>query len=386
METILELLSGGLLLPIVLLVGLALAAFGLFHNWSSAAMRERIESLKEVAMRVASLRDASANLALGVHRFDSGVRVRFESLEGSINRLDCAVGEVRRETHFCEKQVDKLESKAETTAHKVEAVAQQVHAETLELKRIEEKIGENSSKIKRYAQQIEGLEREVRSLELKRVSYQVKNSMGLVSANSRQIDLIERNVQTLNGMGNSHKVDLKRIDSEVKKSLEKVHHNALQITHLEREVHVLEDGYDEHKSGHFERKNSVFKGHGKIDTELKGAYRKIEKLMDETISLEIGCQMIYSSERQSMSMAQENDEHYRKLIEQAEEIFGDVRKYFPPAIVQCMELESDQLEWCRAELFANTANAEAARAYHQQVKVYLIKLKESISKGLHAIA
>lgn len=385
MEMFLELLSGGVLWPVLLIIGLALAAFGVSSKMSSAALHERLGRLREVALRVASLQGMSTDLALGVTSLDTGMRQRFETLEGNLNRLGSAIGEVRRETQFVEKQVGKLEAKADVASYKVDAVAQQVHAETIELKRIDERIGECVGKIRNYGQQIDGLEREVRSLEMKRVHYQLKNSIGLGNANARQISMIERNVQTLNGIENSNRNDLKRIDSEVKKSIAQVNHAALQITHLEKEVQVLES-HEELKNGHGESKNGVFKTRVKAETELKSAYRKIEKLMDETISLEIGCQMVYSSERQSLIVAQENDEHYRKLIEMAEEVFDHVKKYFPSAIVQCMNLEGEQLEWCRAELFANASNPEAAKAYHQQVKMYLIKLKDSISKAINAIS
>lgn len=385
METFLELLSGGFLWPAIMIIGLALAAFGVSSRITTVALQERLARVKEVALRVASLQGSSADLALGVQGLDAGMRMRFDAVEGHISRLGAAIGEVRRETHFVEKQVSKLEAKADIATHKVEAVAQQVQAEAVELKRIDERIGQCVGKIKTYGQQIDRLEREVRSLELKRVHYQLKNSIGLGNANARQISLIERNVQTLNGIENSNKNDLKRIDSEVKKSIARVNHNAVQITHLEREVQVLES-HEEFKNGNGESKNGALKTRAKAEAELKSAYRKIEKLMDETISLEIGCQMVYSSERQSLIVAQENDEHYRKLIEMTEEVFDHVKKYFPPAIVQCMNLEGEQLEWCRAELFANASNPEAAKAYHQQVKMFLIKLKDSISKAIHAIS
>ena len=82
----------------------------------------------------------------------------------------------------------------------------------------------------------------------------------------------------------------------------------------------------------------------------------------------------------------ECEEQYRKLVDAAQNIFGDVRIHLPRAAILAMELEAEQLDWSKGELFTNTGSSEAVKAYHQQVKNYLIKLKGAISRCLHEIA
>ena len=385
LEQILELMSGSTVLAMAMVIALALALFLASGRTLASAREEMLARLRDITMRVSNVQTASAGLAADVQKFDAGLQTRYESLKGSISRLSGVLGDVRREAHFVEKQVCRLETKTAMATHKVDAVAQQVKVEVNELKSIEDKIVSNISKIKTYGQQIEALEHEVRSLERKRLHYHINSSIGLVTNTSRQLSQIEREVQALKGLENSHGVDLKRIDSEIKNSIAKVNHNALQINHLEREVHVLEN-HDDLKNGHSGSKNGTYQARLKAEAELNSAYRKIEKLMDETISVEIGCQVLYTSERQGLIVAQDIEEHYRKLMELAAYIFNDVRKYFAPCTIQAMELEAEQLEWSRGELFTNAGNPETARAYHQQVKAYLIKLKESITKSRQSIA
>jgi hypothetical protein len=171
---------------------------------------------------------------------------------------------------------------------------------------------------------------------------------------------------------------LKRIDDEIKDNMGMVNSTDRQIDHVEREVHCLEY-HDHYKAGDYDSRSVA-------TAELESADRKIERLMDETIQIEAGYRRRCVSERNGATLAEEYEEHHRKLIDAAQHIFFDVKKYLSRAAIRAMEVEEEQIDWSRGELFANTASDDAAKAYHQEVKDYFIKLKEAITKSLSEMA
>jgi outer membrane protein OmpA-like peptidoglycan-associated protein len=359
-----------------LLVMLMLTGFA-SRFWTTA--RSIQVKLTEGGERVAKLQGVLESVGHTVQNLGDRTQKKLESVESNVARLIGTVGEVRREAHKIEKHVDSLETKSAVVTTKVSTMKLQVDTEVDELHRIADQIMNASGSIDRTSRQVDHLEHEVHSVGLvKRFADQVKNKLGVVDRTARQIDHLEHEIH---GLEKAHRLELQRIADQLKSNRGGVERNARHIDHLEHEVLGLHgpEKHDGYKWGdHDSRRRAI--------AELQSADRKIEKLMDETIQIEAGHRIIYIPERDALEMAQEYEEHHRKLIDAAQDIFRDIRKYLAPTAVQAMEAKNEQIDWSRGELFANTSSSEAARAYHQQVRDYLIKLKEAISRSLHEIA
>ncbi len=372
---LLDLLSEAAFGAMVVVFGLTIAFIWAWNNWLSADLQEM---LQDFARRVTGIERTSTSLVKGFRDVDTSFRARLDLFETNLKKLNGDLGDVRREAHSIEKQVDKLDTKTTVTVSKVEAVEKEVNTEASEVKRIDDQIQTTTTKINCYQRQIQDLEREVHALELRRVNYQLKASIGLLSSNSRKIHAIGHEVKGLKGLESFDRVEISRISGQVEQSVR-------QLEHLEHEVHHGHNGHHGPHHGYPNGKIHLDHG-GKVDAELRSAYRKIEKLMDETIAIEIGPDLIFTSGRHGVAAAQEYEEHYRKLIELAQYIYNDIKKYLPRAAINAMEVEEEQLDWARGELFTNSGSSEAVKSYHMQVKTYLIKLKDVVSKCLHAIA
>ncbi len=228
-----------------------------------------------------------------------------------------------------------------------------------QLESVESKVSHLSADLGEARREAHDIVKHVDSLEAKTVAAAAK-----VDAIKNQVD--------------EEACELKRIDDEIRGSMGMVNSTDRQIDHLEHEIHCL-DYQDLHKAGDYDSRRSAI-------AELESADRKIERLMDETIQIEAGYRRRCASERNGATLAEEYEEHHRKLIDASQHIFYDVRKYLSRAAIRAMEVEEEQIDWSRGELFANTASDDAAKAYHQEVKDYFIKLKEAISRSLKDMA
>lgn len=297
---------------------------------------------RENGNRAAKLQGVFETLNHTVQNLGGLMQQRFAAIEGHTTQLIGTTARIRHDTRDVEKHVDKLEVTKTGVTTKVASVKEQVEMEAAALQRIADQVKQDVDNIVQKERQVDHLENEVHNIGMvNRIANQVKSKMAVVDRNARQLDHIEQELLALhspaklNGNGHGHK------------------------------------WHGDHDHRH------------RALVELQSADRKIEKLMEETIQIEAGQRIIYVPERDAVEMAKEFEEHHRKLIEQAQDIFADVRKYLNHAAVQLMEAKNDQIDWSRGELFSNTGSSDAAKAYHQQIREYLVKLKEVISRCLH---
>jgi outer membrane protein OmpA-like peptidoglycan-associated protein/uncharacterized protein YoxC len=319
--------------------------------WRTA--RSIKETLKKSGEQVASLHTVFENLRHASHTLE-GKMQRLESMESNVARLSGAVDTARREAHDVEKHVDSLATKSDIAATEVAAIKHRVDTGDADLKRIDDQIKDTTDRGDRAARHIKRLEHDVHDRESVKRTQLTNNNIGWA---------------------------LKRIAAEVKSNASGIARDGRHIEHLEHEVHGFQ-GPKNHEGS----TRDDFDSRRRATAELESADRKIETLMGETIQIEAGYQNGDASASNGTQLAQQLEEHHRKLIEAAQQIFRDVRKYLGRPAIQAMEVQDEQLDWSRGELFANAASPEAAMAYHQQVKDYFIKLREVTSRRLHEIA
>lgn len=328
--------------PVWGLIGMVLVAGFAARYWMS--VRSFYDNLAQGRERVIKLDKTLESLGLCVHELSDKMQRKFASVETGVATLSVAVGTARREAHDVEKHAGKLDTKSAVATAKAYAIRRQVDMEVGELKRISDQVNSTLSNLDRNTRQIDHLEHEVHNLGmLKQIADQVSSRMS--------------------GVGQ----EMRRIAAQVKQSTNGSGRNGLYLGHVEDGARGVEH--------HEARRKAI--------AELKAADRKIEHLMDDTIQTEAVYRTNFGSQLDDLELAQEYEEHHRKLIEAAQQIYGAVHKYLVPTAVEAMEAENEQVDWNRGELFANTASLDAARAYHQQVKDYFIKLKDAITKSLH---
>lgn len=275
---LLDLLSEAAFGAMVVVFVLTIAFIWAWNNWLSADLQEM---LQDFARRVTGIERTSLSLAKGFRDVDASFRARLDRFEASLKKLNGVLGDVRREAHTIEKHVDKLDTKTTVATSKVDEVDKQVSSEACEIKRIDDKIQTTTTKINCYQRQIQDLEHEVHALELRRVNHQLKASMGLLSSTTRKVHSIGQEVKGLKGLESFDRGEILRISGQVEQSVR-------QLEHLEKEVHHGHNGHHGgHHGGHHNGHGIHIDHGGKIDADLRSAYRKIEKLMDETIASSI---------------------------------------------------------------------------------------------------
>jgi hypothetical protein len=339
------------LIAMMVLIGFAVKYF--FNPVTAAAPPFMTWKLKEGQEHAVMLQDVFDTLGRTIRSLDERLRKQLEAVESKVVQLTADIGLVRHETHAVEKHAAKLAVTTDAFATKLGVVEHNVDAEVSRLKQI---------------------------------GAQVKDSVGLTGSNAQQIDRLTHEVHHLER--EAHRIELQRIDSRLKAGMTRVVRNTRHINDIEQGLRWFELHDAEH---HGHNGNGHYDGRSRAIAELESADRKIENLMDETIQIEAGYLGHYARALNSIPAlngipSQEYEEHHRKLIDTAQHIFRDVKKYLTPAAVKDMEVEGEQVDWSRGELFANPTNLEAARAYHQQVKDYFIKLKEAVTSSLHELA
>ena len=301
------------------------------------------QKLKQIREQTTKLQDVFKDIGLSIQNLEALMRKPIEAFESKIALAGVALGEARHEVKDLRQRFDKVEIKAGVIPPKVENLKQQV----------DELIGKVTL-----------------------IDAQNKENASQINGNTVQIDHLKHAVHHIEREMHQH--ELKQLDNKLKIGLGRVVRNTRQIDHIEQEVESLirHDDYHHHSNGDYD-------GRSRAIAELESADRKIENLMDETIQIEAG-HMGLPRSLNGMS-GQEFEEHHRKLIDAAQHIFRDIRKYLTRSAIQDMEVAGEQIDWTRGELFANPTSAEASRAYHQHVKEYFIKLKDAITSSLHEI-
>ena len=298
--------------------------------------------------RAARLRE-SFEIEPMIQALEAKLRKHLEAVESGIAQTGSAISLLRHEAGDAEKHAGRLAIQVGSVGNKFGSVNAGVDSEISSLKQLHDLGRENAI---------------------------------LVDGNTLKIAQIEHEVHRL--YREAHQIELRRIDEKIKSGLTRVHRNARQIEKIENEVLVLLRQPDQEYHDHFQN-GDYGESRSRAIAELESADRKIENLMDETIQMETGYFGHHARPGNGMP-TQEYEEHHRKLIDTAQHIFRDIKKYLMRTSVHDMEIEAEKVDRSRGELFANPANTEAARAYHQQVKDYFIKLKEAITESLHELS
>jgi chromosome segregation ATPase len=341
--------------PLVWLAMATVLGTGIAYSYWSDPVAASIDGkLRRTSEHAKNVQQVLDGLGKGAVAFEGKLAKQIAAIETRIGKLSSDVGAVKHETQVIDKHVGKLEAKTGVTVSKLATVLNKVDADASRLKRIDDQVRDGAGKVLSNSLQIDHLEHEVHDLELRRLDDGLKSNTGRVISNTRHIGHIEHEVKSL-------------LRNELKG--------------LRQELQAIGHG-NGHGNGH---SNGDYDMRRRAITELETADRKIEKLMAETIQYEAGYFGQSSWQVNGAASSQEHEEHHRKLLDTAQHIFRDVRKYLTRTAVQDMEVEGDQIDWSRGELFANPGSPEAVRAYHLQVKDYFIKLKEAISGSLHEI-
>ena len=332
------------LIAMMVLIGLAVnywlhpikAAAPPFVNWK----------LKEGKEHAVELQDVFGNLGHTIRNLEEKLRKQLEAVEKKAVQLTTDGKLARHAVRDAQKRAGKLAVTTDVFIARLGGVEHYVDAEISKLKQI---------------------------------AAQTKDNIGLTDANAEKIDHLTHEVHHLEH--EAHHIELQQIDNRFKAGM----------TRVIRELHDAGWGPDHNGNGNGHNGNGHYDGRSRAIAELESADRKIENLMDETIQIEAGYLGHYSRALNSLPAlngmpSQEYEEHHRKLIDTAQHIFRDVKKYLTHNAVKDMDVEGEQVDWSRGELFANPTSLEAARAYHQQVKDYFIKLKEAITSSLHELA
>jgi hypothetical protein len=333
-----------------LMILLTMATVMTVKYWSTPLTSVIESKLRLNANHAAKLQTMFEHLGRTLQTFDDKIQKQIGAVDTKLGLLTRDVGSISRDAHEIEAHLVKLEVKTGVAETKLSTMQHQVDVDAGALKRIEDQIKNNSGAVENNTRQIDYLEHEVHDLEMLQIDDKIETNTGRVKNNARQIQHIEYEVKSL-------------LRNELKG--------------LRNELRGLEH------NGHYE--NGSYESRRRAIHELENADRRIEKLMDDTIQFEASYQGHPAWQSNGSPSAQEHEEHHSKLIDAAQHIFRDIKKYLTRNAVQDMEVEAEQVNWSRGELFANPSSPEAVRAYHLQVKDYFIKLKDAIARTLHEI-